>query len=56
MKIPVPSMPANRNFKRDSAYPARSPQNNEIKVAAMEISSVLSIQVLNSVSCNRYLM
>ncbi len=56
MKIIVPKLPANGNFSRDSAYPAKRPQNSEIAVAASEIIIVFSIQVLNRVSVSRSLM
>ena len=52
----VPSVPANGNLSRDSAYPASSPQNSEITVAAIEMIIVFSIQVLNKVSLSRSLM
>ena len=35
MEITVPRLPANGNFNRDSAYPAKRPQNSEIAVAVL---------------------
>ena len=56
MKMPVPSAPANGNFKRDSAYPANNPQNSEIRVAVKAMIIVFNSHVVNKVWVSRSVM
>src|SRR5437867_3257449 len=48
-KIDVPSVPARGNFRRASAYPARSPQKSEMTVDTTAMKNVFQSQVGNVV-------
>jgi len=55
MKIALPRDPANRKFRRDKAYPAKTPQISEMMVDAEAINMVFHSQVVNTVSLKRNL-
>src|SRR6266446_4678568 len=48
-KIDVPSVPAIGNFRRASAYPARSPQKSEMSVDTTAMKNVFQSQTGNVV-------